>query len=85
MNGAIIGDTTNPKHLMRDMASHKTNGRLRADVACQFEAETIGLRGMYLAVLATRERSLRSLVGEKHHHLPVVNIKVSMPITQKAT
>ncbi len=63
----------------------RRNDTLRADVACQAEAESRGLRGVYSALLSTGVRQLRHLVQLSSHHLPVVNIRVSAANSQWIT
>lgn len=52
------------------------NTTLRADHACQIDARRMGYHSSYVAMLSAKMRSLRNLVPQHYHHLPVVNVKV---------
>lgn len=51
-----------------------------ADVACQLEAREVGLHGSYVALLSTKQRTLKDIVSQQQQHLPVVNTKVRYPV-----
>ena len=79
LTGAVRGTALHGYSLSYRPPQHPLNDTLQADIACQLEARRAGLYGSYVALLSTKQRTLKDVVSQHQHHLPVVNIKVRFP------
>ena len=53
------------------------NSTLPADIACQTEADQVGLRGVFVAAVAGPRRSLQRIIErQRKSRMPVINTKV---------